>query len=68
MKGRSRNKRMIEDILFSGEDPIAKIQQIVSLGVDEDQAIDVVERYQSVQLEPTYYERLPHEPYRGKRL
>ncbi len=41
------------------EDPIAKVQQMIDLGVDEDTASDIVERYQIGQQSTIYYEQLP---------
>lgn len=49
----------IEDILFSDEDPIAKVQEMVKMGFDEEVANDIVERYQIGQSSVIYYEQLP---------
>lgn len=51
--------RQIEDILFSDEDPIAKVQEMVKMGFDEEVANDIVERYQIGQSSVIYYEQLP---------
>lgn len=52
-------QRQIEEILWRDEDPIAKVQELVDLGMAEEEADEVVERYQIGQLGPVFYEQLP---------
>lgn len=51
--------RQVEEILFGDADPIAKVQDLVDLGFDEEAASDIVERYQIGQADIVYYEQLP---------
>jgi hypothetical protein len=51
--------RQVEEILFADEDPIAKVQNLVDLGFDEEAASTIVERYQIGQTDVVYYEQLP---------
>lgn len=51
--------RAVEDVLSRDDDPITKVQSIVDLGIDEELATDIVERYQIGQQAVVYYERLP---------
>jgi len=53
------DKRQIEAVLGRDEDPIAKVQNLVKLGLDEADADEVVERYQIGQLGQIFYEQLP---------
>lgn len=51
-------KEDIEAILMSSLDPVSKVRRIMALGVEEEEANDMVERYQIGQMTPVYYERL----------
>lgn len=53
-----RRERAIEEILLSDREPVSKVQEIMTLGIAEDEANDLVERYQIGQMAPVYYERL----------
>lgn len=55
---RLRRDRRIEEILVSDNTPIGKVQLIMQLGVGEEAADELVERYQIGQMAPVYYERL----------
>ncbi|HSX15123.1 MAG TPA: hypothetical protein VLE72_04470 [Candidatus Saccharimonadales bacterium] len=59
LEDRGRTRRSVEDVLARDEDPIAKVQDIVDLGFDEEVANDIVERYQIGQSQVVYYEQLP---------
>lgn len=53
-----------EDILMSNEDPITKVQELIDLGYDEEDATELVNRMQIGQLDPlVYYERLDFTDY-----
>ena len=51
-------ERRLEEILFSGTDPVSKVQQIIRLGFDPEVADEIVERHQMGTQAPVYYERL----------
>jgi hypothetical protein len=51
-------ERRLEEILFSGTDPVSKVQQIIRLGFDPEVADEIVERHQIGTKPPVYYERL----------
>lgn len=51
-------ERRLEEILMSSIDPVSKVRQIMGLGFSEEAADDIVERYQTGQQAPVYYERL----------
>ena len=51
-------ERRLEEILFSGTDPVSKVQQIIKLGFDPEVADEIVERHQVGTRRPVYYERL----------
>jgi hypothetical protein len=53
-----RRERDLERVLVSGLDPVTKVQRIMDMGVEEDEANDMVEKYQIGQMAPVYYERL----------
>lgn len=53
-----RKEKDLEKVLVSGLDPVTKVQRIMDLGVEEDEANDMVEKYQLGQMAPVYYERL----------
>jgi hypothetical protein len=48
-------------VLLSERDPVTKVQQIMRLGLEEEEANELVARYQIGQLTPVYYERLAFE-------
>ena len=54
----SIKREQIESILLLDEDPVAKVQQIVDLGLEEEEANDIVGRYQIGQQTAVYYEQL----------
>jgi hypothetical protein len=54
-------ERKIEEVLLSERDPVTKVQQIMRLGLEEEEANELVARYQIGQLTPVYYERLAFE-------
>ena len=47
-----------ENILTSDLDALSKVRKLVHLGMDEEEADELVERYQIGQAAPVYYERL----------
>jgi len=51
-------EQRLEEILFSGTDPVSKVQQIIRLGFDPEVADEIVERHQMGIQAPVYYERL----------
>ncbi len=51
-------EQRLEEILFSGTDPVSKVQQIIRLGFDPEVADEIVERHQMGIQSPVYYERL----------
>lgn len=53
-----QRERDMEQILLSEQDPVSKVKKIMGLGVDEEEAHEIVERYQIGQMAPVYYERL----------
>lgn len=55
----SVDQRKIEEVLWRDEDPIKKVQQLVDLGLPEEVADTLVERYQIGQSSVVYYEQLP---------
>lgn len=55
----TKERVRVEDILASKHDPITKVRQMMALGIGEEVAEDIVERYQLGQQIPVYYERLP---------
>ncbi len=54
-------ERKIEEVLLSQRDPVTKVQQIMKLGLEEEEANELVARYQIGQMTPVYYERLTFE-------
>lgn len=58
MASRLEREREIEEILLSQDTPISKVQHIMQLGIEEEAAEELVERYQIGQTAPVYYERL----------
>ena len=56
-----RQEREMEEILLSERDPVTKVKNIMALGIDEDEAYEIVEKYQIGQMQPLYYERLEFE-------
>jgi hypothetical protein len=54
-------ERAVEEILLSQRDPVSKVQQIMKLGLEEEEANELVSRYQIGQMSPVYYERLNFE-------
>lgn len=57
---RLERERKIETILLSDELPITKVQHIMQLGLDEEAADELVDRYQIGQAAPVYYETLDY--------
>ncbi len=51
-------KTEIDQILTSQKDPLTKVRQLMHLGVQEEEASELVEQYQIGQAMPVYYERL----------
>jgi hypothetical protein len=51
-------EREIEQILVSSMDPISKVKRLMALGLEEDEAEEMVDNYQLGLAAPTYYERL----------
>jgi hypothetical protein len=51
-------ERLEEEVLVSNLDPITKVQRLIDMGYDEENAHELVERYQIGALQPVYYERL----------
>ncbi len=51
-------EKKLEEVLLSDSDPVTKVKQITGLGFDEDDAEEVVRRYQVGQKMPVYYEQL----------
>jgi hypothetical protein len=51
-------EKRLEEILFSNISPVAKTQQIVKMGFDQEIAEEIVTRYQIGQHAPVYYERI----------
>lgn len=51
-------EELVEQVLLSSLDPVSKVRRIIALGLDEEEASDLVERYQIGQMTPVYYERL----------
>lgn len=56
-----KREREMEEILLSSQDPVSKVKNIMGLGVEEEEAHEMVERYQIGQMAPVYYERLEFE-------
>jgi hypothetical protein len=54
-------ERNIEEVLLSERDPVSKVQEIMHLGLEEEEANELVSRYQIGQMSPVYYERLNFE-------
>jgi len=52
-------RQLIEQVLALDDDPIAKVRQLIRMGVDEEDATNIVERYQIGQRSVVYYEQLP---------
>ena len=52
-------RQLIEQVLALDDDPISKVRQLVRMGVDEEEASVIVERYQIGQRTVVYYEQLP---------
>ncbi len=53
-------ERQIEEVLMSQRDAVTKVRRLVKLGVEEEEADEIVGRYQTGQMSPVYYERLEH--------
>ena len=53
-----QQEQRLEEILFSGTDPVSKTQQIIRLGFDPEVADEIVERHLTGTQTPVYYERL----------
>ncbi len=51
-------EKRLESILLSDLTPTAKVQKIVALGMNEEEAEEVVRRYQIGEKMPVYYEQL----------
>lgn len=51
-------EKKVEEALLSDKDPVSKVRQMMKLGMDEEEANEVVARYQIGQAAPVYYERL----------
>ncbi len=51
-------ENQVEDILTSQKDPLTKVREMIHLGMEEEEATQLVERYQIGQMGPVYYERL----------
>lgn len=51
-------EEVIGKILTSDVDALSKVRQLVHLGMDEEDADELVERYQIGQMAPVYYERI----------
>lgn len=60
-EGEIWREKKLEEILLSDLDPVTKVKQITGLGFDEDDAEEVVRRYQVGQHAPVYYEQLEFE-------
>lgn len=56
--GRLDLESQVEGILFSDANPLVKVQRIIRLGVDEEEAETLVSRHQIGQTTPIYYEHL----------
>ncbi len=56
--GRLERERRVDEILESNTDALSKVQQIMRLGVDEEDAEEIVSRQQLGLGSPVYYERL----------
>lgn len=54
-------EKKLEEVLLSDMDPVTKVKRITGLGFDEDDAEEVVRRYQVGQKMPVYYEQLEFE-------
>ncbi len=59
LKRSADTQRQIEAVLWRDEDPIKKVQQLIDLGLPEEVADSLVERYQIGQSNVVYYEQLP---------
>jgi hypothetical protein len=59
LENERETQRQVEEILLTDEDPIAKVQDLVDIGFEEETANDIVERYQIGQSSVIYYEQLP---------
>ena len=59
-------ERKIEQILNSNDVPIGKVQRLMSLGLEEEEADEIVGTYQIGQVAPVYYEQLQPSGKRGK--
>ncbi|MBW3538446.1 hypothetical protein KY386_03050 [Candidatus Parcubacteria bacterium] len=53
-----KQEKKIEETLLSDRDPVTKVRQMMRLGLDEDEANELVARFQIGQMAPVYYERL----------
>ncbi len=51
-------RKLVEQILTANKDALSKVRELVHLGMDEEDADDMVEQYQIGQSQPVYYERL----------
>lgn len=58
-------QNLVIGILTGPAHPMDKVQRIVSLGYDEEEADILVERYQSGMREPVFYEELHGPDYAG---
>jgi hypothetical protein len=54
----SKRKNRIDSILEQDSDALTKVRQIIHMGLDEDEAEELVSRYQLGQMSAQYYERL----------
>ena len=53
-----RREKQTEEILMSRLNPMEKVKQLMHMGLDEEDADEVVEKYQMGQMVPVYYEKL----------
>ena len=51
--------QLIEQIVMSDDEPVAKVQKLIRLGLDEEDATDIVSSYQLGQASAVYYEHIP---------
>ncbi len=66
MTDEQQRVEQLEEILFSNEIPTEKVQRVIRLGYDEEVASEMVERVQTGNRLPLYYEVLGNFDYDSK--
>ncbi len=63
MFDRLGRENAVEGVLGSEDTPLNKVQRIMHMGIEEETAEFLVERYQIGQVTPVYYEMLDEDLY-----